>query len=77
MFIVSLTKKKCWTPNSTGFSPAVAANAAKFNNPVHLNNSPTIAVVTSDVKTYGKTAWKATSKIHTGMTQYTEYPGFL
>lgn len=33
-----------------GFNPAVAANAAKFNNPVHLNDSPSIAVVTSDAK---------------------------
>lgn len=51
-----------------GCGPAVAANAVKFNNPGHLNSSPTTAVVTSDAKTYGKTAQKATSKIHSGTT---------
>lgn len=60
-----------------GFSPAVAANAAKFNNPVHLNNSPTTAVVTSDAKTYGKIAQKATSKIHSGTTLHMDHPSFL
>lgn len=60
-----------------GFSPAVAANAAKFNNPVHLNDSPTIAVVTSDAKNVWQNSTESNVKNPLRTTLHMDHPSFL